>query len=59
MDMRKSKKVVKVSASLPPDLLSWMDAQVDSMRFSSRSHGIAFAIDALRRKDDKPKGAKR
>lgn len=40
----------KFSVSVDEDLLKWLDIQIKERIFSSRSHGIEFALDALKKK---------
>ncbi|MCI2075171.1 MAG: ribbon-helix-helix domain-containing protein [Candidatus Methanomethylophilus sp.] len=35
---------VKINITLRPDNLEWIDKEVKSMRFGSRSHGIDAAV---------------
>jgi Arc/MetJ-type ribon-helix-helix transcriptional regulator len=43
----------RVSVSIDTNQLVWLDGQVDTRRFHSRSHAIEFAVRALRQQDDK------
>jgi Arc/MetJ-type ribon-helix-helix transcriptional regulator len=45
-----SDKVVKVSVSLPSDLVVWMDERVKSMDYATRSHALSVALRDLRNK---------
>ncbi len=38
----------KLSVSIDSDLLEWVDKQVNSKRFASRSHAIEFALTELK-----------
>ncbi len=39
----------KISVSVEPQLLEWVDEQVNSKRFASRSHAIEYALARLKR----------
>ena len=34
----------KINVTVTPELLSWIDSQVASRRFASRSHGVEAAL---------------
>lgn len=38
----------KFSVSVDEGLLKWLDAQIKTKRFASRSHGIEFALNKLK-----------
>ena len=38
------KKKLKITITIDPDLIKWIDAQIEQKNFASRSHGIEFAI---------------
>lgn len=38
----------KFSVSVDEGLLKWLDAQIKTKRFASRSHGIEFALNELK-----------
>jgi len=38
----------KFSVSIDESLLKWLDAQIKTKRFASRSHGIEFALTQLK-----------
>lgn len=40
-----------ISVSLDPKLLSWVDGQVASKRFASRSHAVEYALQRLREQE--------
>ena len=40
----------KFSVSVDEELLKWLDSQIKERIFSSRSHGIEFALDSLKKK---------
>lgn len=40
----------KFSISIDKNLLKWLDAQIKTKRFASRSHGIEFALNELKEK---------
>ena len=40
----------KFSISVDSDLFNWLDAEIKSKRFASRSHGIEFALNELKEK---------
>ncbi len=39
---------IKVTASMDADLVAWMDKEVESHRFASRSHALEYAIAKLK-----------
>lgn len=50
---RKSEKMKeKFSVSIDEDLLKWVDSQIKSKIFASRSHGIEYALNELKKKKD-------
>jgi len=40
----------KFSVSVEDDLLKWLDSEIKNKRFASRSHGIEFALNELKKK---------
>jgi len=34
----------KISITIPPNLIAWIDSMVDKRTFSSRSHGVELCI---------------
>jgi len=40
----------KITISVDPGLLKWVDSQVQTKRFASRSHAIGLALSELRKK---------
>lgn len=34
----------KLSLTIPPELIAWLDEMVDKRTFSSRSHGVELCI---------------
>ena len=50
-----AQKVAKLSVSLPKDVMKWVDEQVDSHRFASRSNGITLALVEMRERSEKGK----
>ncbi|MCH7647351.1 MAG: ribbon-helix-helix protein, CopG family [Thaumarchaeota archaeon] len=40
----------KFSVSVDDDLLKWLDSEIKDKRFASRSHGIEFALNELKKK---------
>ena len=40
----------KTSIAIDPDLLKWIESQVKSKRFASRSHAIEYAVNELRKR---------
>ena len=40
----------KFSVSVEDGLLKWLDSGIKSKRFASRSHGIEFALNELKKK---------
>ena len=40
----------KFSVSVDDNLLKWLDSEIKNKRFASRSHGIEFAINELKKK---------
>jgi Arc/MetJ-type ribon-helix-helix transcriptional regulator len=41
-------KKIKVTASMNVELVDWMDAEVESRRFASRSHALEYAVAKLK-----------
>ncbi len=41
-------KKVKTSMSIDPDLLKWIDAEVEKKRFANRTHAIEYALQKLK-----------
>jgi Arc/MetJ-type ribon-helix-helix transcriptional regulator len=39
----------KMSIALDDELLKWIDKQIQTKRFASRTHAIEFAVQQLRR----------
>jgi Arc/MetJ-type ribon-helix-helix transcriptional regulator len=46
----------KLSITLPPDLIKWLESKVADRTFGSVSHGADVAIHDLQAKLGKPKG---
>jgi metal-responsive CopG/Arc/MetJ family transcriptional regulator len=46
----------KLSLTIPPDLIAWLDEMVDKRTFSSRSHGVELCI--LKYKEEAEQGRK-
>lgn len=44
---------VKISVTLPEDLLAWMDGLVEERTFDDRSHGLELAVLCLKRRMEK------
>jgi Arc/MetJ-type ribon-helix-helix transcriptional regulator len=42
-------KKLKTSVALDEDLLKWIDKEIKTKRFASRSHAIEYAIESLRK----------
>ncbi|HKG89249.1 MAG TPA: ribbon-helix-helix domain-containing protein [Nitrososphaeraceae archaeon] len=42
-------KKVKTSITVDDDLLKWIDKEIQSRRFASRTHAIEYAIEQLKR----------
>ena len=40
-------KKVKITATMDPDLVGWIDEKVKSRRFASRSHALEVAVAEL------------
>jgi len=40
---------LKTSVALDEDLLKWIDKEIKTKRFASRSHAIEYAIESLRK----------
>lgn len=38
----------KVSVSIDENLLKWLDSQIKTKRFASRSHGIEYAVTSIK-----------
>lgn len=38
----------KVSVSIDENLLKWLDSQIKTKRFASRSHGIEYAVTRIK-----------
>lgn len=43
---------VSVSARIDPDLVNWVDDQVDKRRFRTRSHALEYALYVLRQSEN-------
>ncbi|MCP8313336.1 MAG: hypothetical protein H3Z53_03035 [archaeon] len=43
---------LKFSISIDPQLVDWVDKQIEFKRFSSRSHAIEYALQQLKEKKD-------
>jgi hypothetical protein len=41
-------KKVKTSVTLDEDLLKWIDGEIKTKRFASRTHALEFAIEQLK-----------
>ncbi len=41
----------KFSVSVDGDLCKWLDSEIEDKRFASRSHGIEYALNRLRKSD--------
>ncbi len=39
----------KFSISVDSDLCKWLDSEIKTRRFASRSHGIEYALEMLRK----------
>jgi len=44
---------VKVTASMDAELVEWMDKEVETRRFASRTHALEFAISRLKNEIEK------
>lgn len=42
-------KKIKTSVALDEELLNWIDSQIKTKRFASRTHAIEFALEQLRK----------
>ena len=42
------KNKVKTSVALDEELLKWVDEQVETRRFASRTHAVEYALEQLR-----------
>ncbi len=40
----------KIAISIDPLLLKWVDSQLQTRRFASRSHAIEFAVSELKKR---------
>jgi Arc/MetJ-type ribon-helix-helix transcriptional regulator len=47
--MREGK--ISVSARIDPDLVNWVDDQVDKRRFRTRSHALEYALFVLKQSE--------
>ncbi|HEX7515513.1 MAG TPA: ribbon-helix-helix domain-containing protein [archaeon] len=43
---------ITVSARVDPELLTWVDDQVDKQRFRTRSHALEYALRVLRQAEN-------
>jgi Arc/MetJ-type ribon-helix-helix transcriptional regulator len=43
---------ITVSARVDPELLTWVDDQVDKQRFRTRSHALEYALRVLRQSEN-------
>ena len=41
---------IKTSVTLDEDLLKWLDKEIQTRRFASRTHAIEYAIEQLKKK---------
>lgn len=46
---------ITVSARVDPELLIWMDDQVEKQRFRTRSHALEYALRILKQSETKDK----
>lgn len=44
-----SENKVKVTASMDAELVEWIDKEVSTRRFASRTHALEFAISRLKK----------
>lgn len=40
----------KFSVSVDTNLLKWLDSEIKNKRFASRSHGIEYALNEIKKK---------
>jgi len=50
-------KKVKITATMDPDLVGWIDEKVKSRRFASRSHALEVAVAELINSEDSKMGS--
>jgi len=50
MEQKPRKDKNRVSVTIDEKLLKWLESQVDSKRFGSKSHGIEVALEVLKKK---------
>jgi Arc/MetJ-type ribon-helix-helix transcriptional regulator len=46
---------VRVGVTLPPELVEWLDGEVETRKYSDRSHAIEVAILTLKEKTEHKK----
>lgn len=44
---------IRLQVTVKPDLVDWIDEEIKTSLFSSRSHAVEFALSELRRKLEK------
>jgi|AGTN01.3.fsa_nt_gi Ribbon-helix-helix protein, copG family. len=49
---------IRLQVTVKEDLVRYIDEQVESLRFASRSHAIEYALTQLKEKDRQEKRAK-
>jgi Arc/MetJ-type ribon-helix-helix transcriptional regulator len=42
---------IKTSIALDENLLSWIDSQIKTKRFASRTHAVEYALERLRKSE--------
>jgi Arc/MetJ-type ribon-helix-helix transcriptional regulator len=47
----------RLQVTVREDLVKWMDQQIETARFASRSHAIEYALTQLKESDKKPSDA--
>lgn len=43
----------KVSHTIDSELINWLDSEIEKRRFASRSHGLEYALAALKDRDER------
>ncbi len=48
-------KKLKTSVALDSDLLKWIDSQIETKRFATRTHAIEYALQKMREEEEQKK----
>ena len=53
MNIMGKKKKKKLTITVDPDLITWMDEEIRKKRFSSRSHAFEFCVNYVKENEKK------